>query len=51
MKEYGLDARSEGQPVHSLPRERCTEHFFLGLLSFSILVMLEQQLCRPLAVT
>ena len=45
MKECGLDARSEGQPVHSLPRERCTEHFLLGLLSFSILLTFDQQFC------
>ena len=46
------DARSEGQSGHSLPRERRTEHFSLGLLSFSILLTLDQQLysrlCRAL---
>ena len=32
-----FEARSEGQPDRSLLREGCTEHFSLGLFSFSIL--------------
>ena len=40
---WSLDARSEGQSGYSLPRERRTEHFSLGLFSFSILITLDQQ--------
>src|SRR5207237_10347066 len=45
IRMCSFDARSEGQSGHSLPRERCTEHFLLGLLLFSILLTFYQQFC------
>ena len=35
----------KGRLGHSLPRERCTEPFSLGLLSFSVLLTFDHQFC------
>ena len=45
FRKCSFDARRQGQPGHSLPRERCSEHFSLDLLSFLILLTFNQQFC------